>query len=108
MTTINITVLLERYEAMRMLSRQMLKATLDENWDDLISSGNVRSTIAEFLQHKDVIQWDGVSADRKAEMIREILELDNKIREVAVRHMDQLHGKIGSINTEIKLKKAYE
>lgn len=103
-----MTSLLERYEAMLMLSQAMLAAAQSEDWEQLVSTADARASTEAVLREQDHFAWQNEPARRKAEIIQEILAVDAKIKQLAGARLDALQGMLGSINTEMKLKKAYE
>lgn len=108
MTAPSMTSLLERYEKMHVLSCQMLGAAEKNEWDQLISLSETRMEVSTELEHADVITWHGQQAVRKAHLITSIMEVDAEIKTRTQTWMNELKGMLGSINTEKKLKKAYE
>ncbi|OWW21299.1 flagellar protein FliT [Noviherbaspirillum denitrificans] len=99
--------LLKRYEAMLQLSRQMLDAAKNAEWEKLVELEQVRSAVEEELKRNDTIRWQPAEAAKKAALIQSILDGDAEIKGLTESWMKELQGDIGSIGTEMKLKKAY-
>lgn len=108
MTHPSANALLERYETMLTLSRHMLDAARKGEWDHLVSLVEERTAIADALQQSDQATWQGAQATRKAHLIAGILDADVEVKSLTEAWMKELHGMLGSISTEKKIKKAYE
>lgn len=100
--------LLDRYEALCLLSAQMRDAARRAEWDTLIELELSRGPFLEVLQETDLLSWPPEQAHKKVELIKVTLDNDAETRAFAQARLQDLRATIGSIDTEKKLNKAYE
>lgn len=101
--------LLGHYAEILRLARQMLELARQAEWDRLMESERKRAAIATALmKHEENSVWSQADQEKKAELIRSILEADGETRQLAQDWMGELQEILGSIGTEKKLSKAYE
>jgi len=100
---------LERYAEMLHLSQQMLASARKSEWDHLIELELKRAVLSEYLmKHEANCTWTTADQEKKGELIRSILEMDDEIKSLTQAWMGELQEILGSIGTEKKLHKAYE
>ena len=99
---------LDTYETMRVLTARMLIAASNGDWDELAT---LERQIGRHVQRLKDKEAQVVLADagrlRKVALIRQMLEDDRKIRDLAMPWMAQLSQLINSTGTERRLANAY-
>lgn len=96
------------YEAIWALTRRMRGAAGDSQWDELISLENERYVLVKKLMAGDDGDLSDVALnDRKAELIRNILDCDAETRSLSEAWMGELRQILNSVGTEKKLSNAY-
>lgn len=108
MIPVSADALLERYETMHALSGKMLAAAKQADWELLVETGRMRDTVEDFLRANDTLIWNGLSGNRKATLIEQIIAMNVEIRKLTEERVSELREHIDSVATERKLKKAYE
>lgn len=98
---------LKRYEDLLGVSETMLRVAQEGEWEHLIEVEALRASIVEELKQTDTMQWSGPDAEKKAEVIRLILSVDEQTRILAEAGKKVLEAHLGSIETGKKLNKAY-
>jgi flagellar protein FliT len=107
MINMNVSDLLDRYEAMWRLTQNMLTAAKQGDWDQLVGIEQTRAAIVEELKSKDKIAWQATEATKKETLIRAMMAADAEIKTLTESWMAKLQGNLGSMDAEKKLKKAY-
>ncbi len=100
--------LLGRYEEMQRASQYMLEAAQKGDWEQLIKLEQNRSGIEQYLKREDGVAWGGKDAERKAALIRAILDTDAQTSRLTRQWMSEMQNLLGNISAGKKMKKAYE
>lgn len=101
--------ILAAYENLWLLTRQMLDAAQNGDWDVLLEAELKRNTWVERLRLQNVSSITNTVDQKKAgEIIRHILAADSEIKTLTEAWKGELQEILGSIGTEKKLSKAYE
>ncbi|RJF98612.1 flagellar protein FliT [Noviherbaspirillum saxi] len=98
---------LERYKDMERLSRDMLNAASQADWDTLVALEQSRTSIEQELKLVDTLSWQGAHGLQKRMLLESILAIDADTRALADSGMKGLQAQLGSIDTGKKLKKTY-
>lgn len=97
------------YENLWLLTRQMLCAAQQGDWDALIECELKRNAWVERMMGQDVSSiTNAVEQQKTGEIIRNILAADGEIKTLTEAWKGELQEILGSIGTEKKLSKAYE
>lgn len=97
------------YEALWLLTQQMLEAARNEEWDSLIGLGQQRGALVDIMKGRDdVSAMTAIEQQQTGEIIHHILAADAEIRLGTEAWMGELQEMLGSISAEKKLHKAYE
>jgi flagellar protein FliT len=87
--------LIERYEAIAHLSRAMLDAAHDDNWDEVRRlEARCTELIAQLKAAAKTVRLSSAEQRRRIELLRAILAVDAAIRERAEPWLKQLEGLI--------------
>lgn len=108
MISTSAEALLERYETMHALTKQMLDAARKSDWELLIELAQKRDAVEEFLRSNDTSEWQDVCRKRKESIIKEILALNTEITVLTQGRVSELREHIDSVTTEKKLNRAYK
>lgn len=98
---------LDRYKDMERLSREMLNAATQADWDALVAFEQSRSSIEQELNQVDTLPWPDAHGAQKKILLESILSIDNDTRALARAGMKELQAQLGSIDTGKKLQKTY-
>ena len=99
---------LAAYEAMRALTARMLVAAGNAEWDELATLEQQIGRHAQRLKDNEAkVVLESAGRLRKVELIKQMLEDDRKIRDLAMPWMAQLSKLINSTGTERRLANAY-
>jgi len=95
------------YEAMAVITDQMVLAATDNDWDRMVLLE--QQCALHLLQLKDNEQQTlaGTERVRKIDAIRKILDGDRKIRDLTTPWMARLSALINNAGTERRLARAY-
>ncbi|MHB0985919.1 MAG: flagellar protein FliT [Sulfuricella sp.] len=97
------------YENLWLLTRQMLDAAQNGDWDALIESELKRNALVERMMAKNESSvMNAVEQQKTGEIIRHILAADGEIKTLTEAWKGELQEILGSVGTEKKLHKAYE
>ncbi len=98
----------ELYKQMLMVSREMLRAANDEEWDKLINLEKDRAGIVAVLQtSKNLIPESADDRNVLIELIKNIQMCDDQIRPMIVGWMAELKAMFESAGNERKLGRQY-
>lgn len=101
--------ILAAYENLWLLTRQMLDAAQNGDWDVLLEAELKRNAWVERMRLQNVSSIKNTVEQQKAgEIIRHILAADSEIKTLTEAWKGELQEILGSIGTEKKLSKAYE
>jgi len=101
--------MLTGYEALWVLTRQMLEAAGNSDWDRLIVLQHEREVVVAGIQAAGAISLESSATQaRLVQVIRQIMEADAQIRLLTETWMTELSGILGSLGTEQKLQQAYD
>lgn len=101
--------LLGCFEEMQRQSQQMLEFAKHGDWGGLIELERKRAKLLEGLRGREQGDSQGSEfQERKAALIRQILEADGETRALTEAWMRELREILHSIGTEQKLQKAYD
>lgn len=107
-TTMSDDDVLSTYEAMLVLSEQMVAAAESGEWDALSLLEKRVGAHASALQANDrQVLLDGASRVKKVAIIKQLLEYDRSIRDLTTPWMAQLSQLINSSGTARRLNNAY-
>ncbi|MCG2582886.1 flagellar protein FliT [Massilia sp. TS11] len=99
---------LATYEAMAVLTRQMVAAASDNDWDQLVQlEQRCAAHVDQLRAHEPAQALAGDERERKLEAIRQMLEDDRKIRDLTMPWMARLSALIGHSGTQRRLAQAY-
>ena len=105
----NSAELFERYTEMLRLAQQMLESARQSEWDRLVEFEHERAAITDTLmKHEESSVWSQAEQEKKAKLIRSILETDDEIKSLTQAWMGELQEILGSLGADKKLSKAYE
>ena len=100
--------ILGMYENLWLLTRQMLNAAQNGEWDALIEGELKRDAWVDCMRVKNVSSiMNTVEQQKTGEIIRHILAADGEIKTLTEAWMGELQKILGSIGIEKKLSKAY-
>lgn len=100
--------LLGCYEELRRQAQQMLESARQGDWNGLIELERKRGRLLEDLASGEQGgSQEPEVQEKKAVLIRQILEIDGETRELAEAWLKELQEILGSVDTEQKLQKAY-
>jgi len=92
---------LELYERVLALTRDMLEAARRSDWDGLVQRERERAGMVDQLKALDPDPGrDGATRDRKHAIILDILKCDEQIQVLSQDWMHELREVLGSISTE--------
>jgi len=101
--------ILALYEDLWLLTRQMLNAARNGDWDGLAEDELKRNALVESIRVQNTLaDMNAVEQQKASEIIRQILAADGEIKTLAEAWMGELQELLGSIGTEKKLSKVYE
>ncbi len=104
----NSTKIIEVYESIQALTRNMLQAALDSNWDELAALEiKCRAMIERLIAAEPHDPLNPAQQQRKIEIIRQVLEDDAAIRNLTEPWLAQLQHFLGSATQEQRLHQAY-
>jgi len=97
------------YENLWLLTRQMLNAAQNGDWDALIEGELKRNAWVERMRVQNASSvMNTVEQQKAGEIIRNVLAADKEIKTLTEAWKGELQEILGSIGTEKKLSKAYE
>lgn len=96
------------YESLAQKSTAMLEAATRSEWDTVIEiERQCQTLIAQLKSHGDAIPLDESARRRKVQIIRDMLEQDAEIRELAQPWMAELSRVLQVSRTQRKVENAY-
>ena len=96
------------YEAMTVLSDQMVSAANDSDWDRLSSlEEQCAAHLRQLRERESGVRLEGANRERKLVAIRKLLDDDRKIRDLTMPWMAKLSALINNAGTERRLARAY-
>jgi flagellar protein FliT len=95
------------YEAISVITEQMVSAARDANWVQLASLEKQCARHIETIKAGDKEPVQGAMRDRKVKIIQKILADDREIRNITEPWMQRLSMQISSNHAQRKLAKAY-
>jgi flagellar protein FliT len=99
---------MQRYEKALALTRAMLEAAQKSDWDRLVQVERERTVVINELRDLDRDPArDAADRERKTELLREIMRLDQQIEILTQDWMRELRDVLGSINAEERLARTY-
>ena len=99
---------IDTYEAMQALTARMLVAAGNADWDELETLEQQVSRHTQRLKdNEEKVVLESAGRLRKVQLIKQMLEDDRKIRDLAMPWMAQLTKLINSTGTERRLANAY-
>ncbi|SDK77088.1 flagellar protein FliT [Franzmannia pantelleriensis] len=102
------TLVLKRYEALRVLADEMLELARAETWNELIQQQARYVVEVERLSRMEQdLTFDAMGRERKATLLEAILESEREMRERLVARRDELGELIGSSQRKRDLSRAY-
>lgn len=104
---LNSDEVLTVYEAMVELSTQMVDAAATADWERLIALEQRCAAHVQALRETPVPALEGGKRQKKAALIRQMLDDDRQIRDLTMPWMNQLSALISSAGTERRLAGAY-
>jgi flagellar protein FliT len=99
--------ILQRYEALALLSEQMREAARHGQWDELVELEQKRDPMLSELRTDGGEAIPDAIAARVSELIRSILAADDETSSLASSWRGELQELIASLGTERKLFQAY-
>ena len=100
--------ILAHYTEIAQLTRRMLEAARDSEWDRVVEiERSCSGLFARLFEAGDVQPDDPAFINRKAALIRGILDDDAKIRLLVEPWLAQLSQLIGSTSQQSRLNRAY-
>ena len=97
------------YESLWSLTRQMLYAAQNGDWDALIEGELKRGALVErMMAQNEPSIMSAIEQQKTGETIKNILAADGEIRMLTEAWKGELQEILGSIGTGKKLSKAYE
>lgn len=101
--------LLDLYDEILRLSREMLAFASRGDWDRLIELEGARAAIVMRLAKEESgTIWDESDLAMKGALIRAALEIDSEVKSLTETRMIELQGALVSVNNERKLSKVYD
>jgi flagellar protein FliT len=99
---------LSTYEAMQILTAQMVDAAETSNWDRLAElESRCAAHVATLKDHADDLTVSGEHRAAKIQIIRRLLDDDRKIRDLTMPWMAHLSAMIGSTRAQSRLVNTY-
>ena len=99
---------LDTYEAMQALTRQMLAAAGNADWDQLeVLEQQISAHVLRLKANEEKVVLESAGRLRKVALIKQMLEDDRKIRDLTRPWMAHLSKLINSTGTERRLANAY-
>lgn len=96
-----------RYERIRELTRQMLAAAQQSDWDSLIAVEAERKAVVETVTLPDIdFAASGLMSVKDA-CINEILEMDAQIRGLTETWMGEMREMLSTVQSQRKLERTY-
>ncbi|WP_229474557.1 flagellar protein FliT [Pseudoduganella lurida] len=96
------------YAAMSDLTRAMVTAANESDWEGLESlEQRVSAHVAVLKANEAMVRLEGEERQRKATLIKQMLDDDRKVRDLIAPWMAQLARLINSTGTERRLVNAY-
>lgn len=100
--------ILDVYETMAELSRQMLEAAAGGDWDRLTHlEGRCAGHVARLRANEAGVPFHGEQRVRKIALLKRLLDDDRQIRDLAMPKLAELSALISNSNTQRKLAHAY-
>ncbi len=101
--------MLAAYQNLWLLTRKMLDAARNGDWDALIESELKRNALVErMMGQNEPSIMNTLEQQKSGEIMRNILAADTEIKTLAEAWKGELQEILGSIDIEKKLNKAYE
>ena len=96
------------YEAMVVLTEQMVQAATDSDWERLVLlEQQTAAWVRQLKESEAPLALVGASRERKLEAIRKMLDDDRKIRDLTLPWMARLSALINNTGAERRLAQAY-
>jgi flagellar protein FliT len=96
------------YEAMAVLTEQMLQAAAGADWERLVLlEQQCAAHTGRLKQNEPPLALAGASRERKVRAIRQMLDDDRKIRDLTMPWMANLSALLSNSGTERRLARAY-
>lgn len=96
------------YEAMVVLTEQMVQAATDSDWDRLVLlEQQTAACVRQLKENEPPLALVGASRERKVEAIKKMLDDDRKIRDLTLPWMARLSALINNTGAERRLARAY-
>jgi flagellar protein FliT len=101
--------ILDIYEAVAVITDQMLVAARTGNWDQLVALESRCSSHVQIIKQNAAPReaLSPIAHERKTKIIKKILQDDREIRNITEPWMAQLSAMINSTGAERKLSQAY-
>ena len=100
--------IIESYEAVLRLTRQMLDAARSSRWEDLVATENERSRLIDDIGKIDIgTALDARLREEKRDLIGAIMQHDAEIRILTQDWMRELRVVISSLSAQQKLQHTY-
>jgi flagellar protein FliT len=104
----NCEEIIDTYESVAQITKNMLDAARQGAWDDLIGlESKVAAHIKHLSAHEAPIKLTPALRNRKLTVIKQILADDKEIRDLTEPWMQKLSGLISSNQMEQKLSASY-
>ena len=108
MIQMNSQEIISIYENVAVITDQVLAAARVGDWEQLVElESRCASQVAILRSEEPRAALSGSVRERKAELIRKVLEDDRQIRSITEPWMEQLSMLINSVSAERKLSQAY-
>ncbi|MFN7087321.1 MAG: flagellar protein FliT [Burkholderiales bacterium] len=105
----NSTQVIAAYEGIRIVTRKMLRAALDSDWDELVAlEKKCRAIVENLIASEPHEPLSEKQQQRKIEIIRQVLADDAEIRNLTEPWLKQLQGLLSAAGHEKKLRQTYE
>ncbi len=96
------------YENVRHITSQMLDAAQHRDWEQMAALEQQCSAQVETIKAADALETlTGELRDKKAQLIRDILENDRAIRDITDPWLNELSTLITNLGTQRKLEMSY-
>lgn len=102
-----MSVVIEQYEALALITAQMREAAAQGDWDLLVELEKQSSAQVAEMKKADLLPMDEMTRLQKVALIKQILADDAVIRSQAEPWMAQLQRIMNNARSEDKLQKAY-
>ena len=107
MTMMNSQEVVSVYEAIAVITGQMLDAARDADWHQLASLEKQCAQHIQMIKLNDCERAEGSVRDRKIKVIKKILADDREIRNITEPWMARLSQQINSTTAQRKLMQVY-